>query len=112
VAAIVVVEVIISLTPVAVADSVIARRVLLWASLGTLISVAAHGLRDGISRSQTERESLQERLRELSVIEDQERIAAELRGTVIQRIFAAGSGGIRFSWRLPLSHSVRARPLA
>jgi len=90
VAAIVAVEVIISLTPVVVADSVIARRVLLWASLGTLISVATHGLRDGIGSSQAERERLQEQLRELSVIEDRDRIAAELRGTVIQRLFAAG----------------------
>lgn len=46
--AIVAVEVIISLTPVAVADSVIARRILLWASLGTLISVATHGLGDRV----------------------------------------------------------------
>jgi signal transduction histidine kinase len=90
VAAIVAVEVIISLTPVAVADSAIARRVLLWALLGTLISVATHGLKDGISRSQAERERLQDRLRELSVMEDRDRIAAELRDKIIQRIFAAG----------------------
>ena len=90
VAAIVAVEVTISLTPQVVADSVIARRVLLWASLGTLISVATHGLRDRIGRAQVERERLQERLRELSVMEDRDRIAAELRGTIIQRIFAAG----------------------
>jgi signal transduction histidine kinase len=90
VAAIVAVEVIISLTPVAVADSVIARRVLLWALLGALISVVTHGLRDRISRSQAEQERLQARLRELSVMEDRDRIAAELRGNVIQRIFAAG----------------------
>ena len=90
VAAIVAVEVTISLTPQVVADSVIARRVLLWALLGTLISVATHGLRDRISRAQAERERLQERLRELSVMEDRDRIAAELRGTIIQRVFAAG----------------------
>jgi Histidine kinase len=55
-----------------------------------LISVATHDLRDKISRSQAEREALQERLRELSVIEDRDRIAAELRDKIIQRIFAAG----------------------
>ncbi len=90
VGAIVAVEVTISLTPVAVADSVIVRRVLLWALLGALISVATHGLRDRISRSQAERERLQDRLRELSVMEDRDRIAAELRDNIIQRIFAAG----------------------
>ncbi len=90
VAAIVVTMVITSLTPVAVPGSVIARRVLLWASLGALISVAAHGLRDRIRRSQEERERLQARLRELSVMEDRDRIAAEIKDKVIQRIFAAG----------------------
>jgi hypothetical protein len=90
VAAIVAVEVIISLTPVAVAGPVIARRVLLWSALGALISVATHGLRDRIGRAQADRERLQDRLRELSVMEDRDRIAAELRDNVIQRIFAAG----------------------
>ncbi len=90
VAAVVAVEVIISLTPTAAAASVIARRVLLWALLGVLISVATHGLRDRISRSQAERERLQDRLREFSVMEDRDRIAAELRDKIIQRIFTAG----------------------
>jgi hypothetical protein len=90
VAAVVAVEVTISLTPVAAGDSVIVRRVLLWALLGTLISVATHSLRDRISRSQAERERLQDRLRELSVMEDRDRIATELQGNVIQRLFAAG----------------------
>jgi signal transduction histidine kinase len=90
VAAVVAVEVTISLTPVAAAHSVIARRALLWALLGTLISVATHGLRDRISRSQAERERLQDQLRELSVMEDRDRIATELQGNVIQRVFAAG----------------------
>ena len=51
VAAVVAVEVIISLTPVAVPDAVIARRAIFWTSLGALISVATHGLRDRIRRS-------------------------------------------------------------
>jgi len=84
------VEVIISLTPVAVAGPVLARRVLLWTLLGALISVATHGLRDRIGRAQAERERLQDRLRELSVLEDRDRIAAELRDNIIQRVFAAG----------------------
>jgi len=88
--AIITVEVVISLTPVVVPDSVIARRVLLWASLGTLISVAAHGLRDRIRCSQVRSARLQESLREVTVMEDRERIAADLRDKVIQQIFAAG----------------------
>jgi len=90
VAAVVAVEVIISLTPVAVPDAVIARRAIFWTSLGALISVATHGLRDRIRRSQERSEQLQSRLRELTVLADRDRIAADLRDTVIQRIFTAG----------------------
>lgn len=90
VAAIVAVEVITSLTPVMVADSVIVRRAILWVLLGTLISVATHGLRDRIRRSQEQSARLQARLRELILLADRDRIAADLRDTVIQRIFAAG----------------------
>jgi len=90
VAAIVVVMVIISLTPVVVPGLVLARRVLLWGSLGVLVSVAVHGLRDRIRHSQEQRARLQERLREITVMEDRERIAADLRDKVIQQIFAAG----------------------
>jgi len=90
VAAIMIVMVIISLTPVVEPDPVLARRVLLWGSLGTLVSVAVHGLRDRIRRSQEGRAGLQDRLREISVLEDRERIAAGLRDQVIQQIFAAG----------------------
>jgi signal transduction histidine kinase len=90
VAAVVAVEVITSLTPVAVSDAVIARRVILWTSLGTLISMAAHGLRDRIRHSLREQARLQDRLRELTVLEDRDRIAADLQDKVIQQIFAAG----------------------
>jgi len=64
VAAIVVVEVIVSLVPVAVADAVLVRRVVLWGSLGALISIATHRLRDRIRRSQEERARLEHRLRQ------------------------------------------------
>ncbi len=90
VVAIVAVEVILSLVPVAAGDPVIARRVILWASLGTVISIATHGLRDRIRRSQQETAQLQDRLRELTVLADRDRIAADLQDTVVQRIFAAG----------------------
>jgi len=88
--AIVAVEVIISLTPVAVPDAVIARRVILWAALGTVLSVATHGLRDRIRRAREQAAQLQDRLREVSIIEDRDRIAGDLQDKVIQRIFAAG----------------------
>lgn len=54
VVAVVAVEVIISLTPVITPSPVMVRRVILWAALGTVISVATHGLRDRVRRSQEE----------------------------------------------------------
>lgn len=89
VAAIVAVEVIVSLTQTA-SDAAIIRRVLLWGSLGALISIATHGLRDRIRRSQEQSARLQDRLRELTVLEDRDRIAADLQDRVIPRIFTAG----------------------
>ena len=90
VVAIVAVEVVTSLVPTAAADSVTARRVLLFAALGTMISVATHGLRDRIAHSQRESARLHERLSEMTVQQDRDRIAAGLQDEVIQRIFAAG----------------------
>ena len=90
VAAVVATGVIISVVPVAVPDAVIARRAVFWAALGALISVATHGLRDRIRRSLERSEQLQRRLRELTVLADRDRIAADLRDTVIQRIFTVG----------------------
>ncbi len=90
VVAIVTVEVITSLVPTAAADSVITRRVLLWAGLGTLISVATHGLRDRIAHSQRESARLQEQLREVTVLQDRDRIAAGLQDEVVQRVFTTG----------------------
>jgi signal transduction histidine kinase len=90
VAAIVTVELIISITPVLDPGVVIARRILLWGGLGALVSVATHGLRDRIRRAQDESERLQHRLRDLTILEDRDRIAADLQDKVIQRMFAAG----------------------
>jgi signal transduction histidine kinase len=90
VAAIVAVEVVISLTPAAVPDAVIARRVILWAGLGAVISVSTHGLRDRLRDAREQAAGLQDRLREASIIEDRDRIAGDLRDKVIQQIFAAG----------------------
>jgi signal transduction histidine kinase len=66
------------------------RRAVLWAALGTLIVIATHGLRDRIARSQEETGRLQAHLRQVSVVQDRERIAAGIQNTVIQRLFAVG----------------------
>jgi signal transduction histidine kinase len=89
VAAIVAAEIFMSVTQ-SVPDTVTARRVVLWAALGGLLAVSTHGLRDRIRRSQQVTAQLQERLRELSIIEDRDRLAAALQTNVVQRIFAAG----------------------
>ena len=89
VAAIVAAELIISLVQSA-PDAVIVRRVLLWGALGALLAVATHGLRDSIRRSQEATARLQERVGELMVVHDRDRLAADLQSGVVQRIFAAG----------------------
>ena len=90
VAAIAALEVTDSLIPAAASAGVITRRVILWVVLSGLIVVAAHGLRDRIRRSQQLTTRLQERLRELTLLEDRDRIAANLQDRVIQPIFSAG----------------------
>ena len=89
VAAIVAAEIVISLVQSA-PDAVIVRRVLLWGALGALLAVATHGLRDSIRRSQEATARLQERVGELMVVQDRDRVAADLQSSVVQRIFAAG----------------------
>ena len=89
-AAIVAVEVVVSLTPVTDPGAVIARRVVLWAALGTVIALSAHELRDRGYRSRREAARLQARLTELTVTRDRDRIAADLQDKVIQQISAAG----------------------
>jgi signal transduction histidine kinase len=90
VVAIVIVEIVTSLTPVTAGGTVLARRIFLWAALATVISVAVHTMRARIGRGEEERTRLEERLRVLSLLEDRDRIAADLQDKVIQRVFAAG----------------------
>lgn len=90
VAAVVAVEVIISLTPVAVPGDVMLRRVILWAALGTVIAFATHELRDRGSRARAEAARLHGELAELSLVRDRDRIAADLQDKVIQQVFAVG----------------------
>ena len=89
VAAIVAAVIVISLVQSA-PDAVIVRRVLLWGALGALLAVATHGLRDRIRRSQEAAARLQERVGELMLVQDRDRLAADLQSSVVQRIFAAG----------------------
>jgi len=89
VAAIVAAEIVVSVVQSA-PDAVTIRRALLWAALGGLLAVATHGLRDRIRRSQQATVRLEQQLTELRIVEDRDRLAAELQGSVIQRIFAAG----------------------
>jgi signal transduction histidine kinase len=90
VVAVVAVELITSLTPVAVPGDVIARRVVLWAALGTVIAFATHELRDRSNRARTESARLHDQLTELSLVQDRDRIAADLQDTVVQQVFAVG----------------------
>jgi signal transduction histidine kinase len=89
VAGVVVAVIVYSLVPSAGLPAVIARRVIFWVALGVLISVATHGLRQRIRRSQAERARLQQRLHEVSLMRDRDRIARDLQEQVIQRIFTA-----------------------
>jgi len=111
VAAIVAVEVIISLTPVAAPGEVIARRVILWAALGTVIAFAIHELRERSNRARTETAWLHGQLTELSLVRDRDRIAADLQDKVIQQVFVVGMS-LQSTAMLATQPKVRERILA
>jgi len=90
VVAIVAVEVTISLVPVTSPGDVIARRVILWAALSTVIAFATHELRDRSSRAHREAARLHDQLTELTLVADRDRIAAGLQDSVIQQVYATG----------------------
>jgi signal transduction histidine kinase len=68
----------------------IVRRLVFWGLLTAMIAVAGHGLRARISRSQEAAARVQGHLREVSIMQDRERIAGSLQDNVVQRLFAAG----------------------
>ncbi|GAA2313667.1 hypothetical protein OKJ48_08095 [Streptomyces kunmingensis] len=70
--------------------SVTGRRMVLWSALSLLIAVAAHGLRDRIRGSLVANAALQAEVRELSLARERDRIAADLRESVVRKIFEAG----------------------
>jgi len=70
--------------------AVLIRRMIAWTALVVMIEVAGHGLRARIRRSRQQAALMQERLRELSILADRDRIASSLHDTVVQRLFASG----------------------
>lgn len=70
--------------------AVIGRRVVFWSALSALIAVATHGLRDRVSGSLVANAALQTEVRELSLARERDRIAADLRESVMRKIFDAG----------------------
>ncbi|HZC63990.1 MAG TPA: histidine kinase, partial [Streptosporangiaceae bacterium] len=80
----------VSLMPDMASPAVLIRRMSAWAALSAMIAVAGHGLRARIRRSRQQAALMQERLREMSILADRDRIAASLHDTVVQRLFASG----------------------
>ena len=80
----------VSLMPDMASPAVLIRRMISWAALAAMIAVAGHGLRARIRRSREQAALMQERLREMSILADRDRIAASLHETVVQRLFASG----------------------
>jgi signal transduction histidine kinase len=70
--------------------AVLIRRMISWAALAAMIAVAGHGLRARVRRSRQQAALMQERLREMSILADRDRIASSLHDTVVQRLFASG----------------------
>ncbi len=89
-AGILVVLFIISVSPVISPTAYIVRRLVFWGLLTAMLAVAGHGLRARISRSQEAAARLQGHLREVSIMQDRDRIASSLQDNVVQRLFAAG----------------------
>ena len=80
----------VSLNPDMATTSVLIRRMFFWAALATMIAFVGHGLRGRVRRSRQETARVQDRLREMSILADRDRIASSLHDTVVQRLFAAG----------------------
>jgi len=80
----------VSLMDGAPGPAVLIRRMVSWTALALMIAVAGHGLRARIRRSRQQATLMQERLREMSILADRDRIARSLHDTVVQRLFASG----------------------
>ncbi len=80
----------VSLTDGAPGPAVLIRRMVSWTALALMIALAGHGLRARVRRSRQQATLMQERLREMSILADRDRIATSLHDTVVQRLFASG----------------------
>ena len=80
----------ISLNPDMATTTVLIRRMFFWAALAAMIAFVGHGLRGRVRRSREETARVQDRLREMSILADRDRIASSLHDNVVQRLFAAG----------------------
>ncbi len=80
----------ISLNPDMATATVLIRRMFFWAALAAMIGFVGHGLRGRVRRSREETARVQDRLREMSILADRDRIASSLHDNVVQRLFAAG----------------------
>ncbi len=90
VAAVVAVEIITALVPVALSSAIIARRAFFWTALGIVVSVAIHALRERQARAQARVVELNEQLARLAVFEDRDRIARELNQSIMQKMMSVG----------------------
>jgi diguanylate cyclase (GGDEF)-like protein len=73
---IVAVEIVVSLTPLAVSNTVLARRVLFWGAIGMLISIATHDLRDRVNATMVARDEAHRRT--VSLVTAAEELTASL----------------------------------
>ena len=79
-----------SLTPHPATTAELTRRMFFSAAVAAMIALVGHGLRVRVNRSRQETARAQDRLRELSLLADRDRIGRSLHDSVIQRLFGAG----------------------
>jgi signal transduction histidine kinase len=80
----------ISLTPHPATTAELTRRMFFSTAVAAMIALVGHGLRVRVNRSRRETARAQDRLRELSLLADRDRIGRSLHDSVIQRLFGAG----------------------
>jgi signal transduction histidine kinase len=79
-----------SLTPHPATTAELTRRMFFATAVAAMIALVGHGLRVRVNRSRQQAARTQERLRELSLLADRDRIGRSLHDSVIQRLFGAG----------------------
>ena len=79
-----------SLTPHPATTAELTRRMFFTTAVAAMIALVGHGLRVRVNRSRQETARAQDRLHELSLLADRDRIGRSLHDGVIQRLFGAG----------------------